>query len=85
MKKTTKRSRKLEEFLYSKFQGNEANKLRYKHGGDSKAAVHNIPAAEGSSGLRTQRWGLLSVQRTPGWQLVLTIGFRIRIHSNLLA
>ena len=64
MKKTIKRSRKLEEFLYSKFQGNEAT--RYGINIEETARQYYIYQQQRCyPGLRTQKVGLVISAENP--------------------
>lgn len=65
MKKTTKRSRKLEEFLYSKFQGNEATSYGTNMEETARQHYNTYQQQRGHPGLRTQKVGLVISTENP--------------------
>ena len=65
MKKTTKRSKKVEEFLYSKFRGNEATRYGTNMEEIARQQYITYQQPRGHPGLRTQQTGLVISLENP--------------------
>ncbi len=65
MKKTTKRSRKVEEILYSRFRGNEATRYGINMEETARQQYVTYQQQGGHPGLRTHRTGLVISVDTP--------------------
>lgn len=83
MKKTTKRARKVQEILYSRFKGNQATLYGTNMENIARQQYVTYQNQKGHVGLGTHRVGLVISVDNFSWQLVPMTRYTIPMQPNL--